>query len=337
MLSILSISYLFLGGAGAGALFLLTVLDIRSPWASSATSVSSQFEQRTYKTRRLSTQRRQGKQRLPSFDPQLAYRGLFSAGYGAGFVVLALGTLCLLADLGRVDRVLLLFMYPTSSLVSLGTYALTLLMLSSTVLAAIWLFCIRVTHRWIINTLRGVILFLSMLIMLYTGLLFQSMGTGLLIGSVLIPILFVLSSLSTGSAVLFIVFSLTRGAQGFRGTNNKLLRVDFIIIALEILITCALVIQALLTTGFAQTTQAVLEGSEAMVFWLGFVACGLIVPFLFELLQWRGWKNLLRQSDTYLSFVLVAALVLIGGFCLRWCVVMVGFPIFDTFVTVIGG
>jgi len=265
---------------------------------------------------------------LKAFKPHPAYQGLLSTGYGAGLVVLALGALCLLADLGRIDRVLLLFTHPTSSLLSLGTYALTILLLVAAVLTTVWSFNMHIARRWIISVLRIIVLVFSVLVMLYTGFLFQSMGVGLLIGSLLIPILFVLSSLSTGCAILLIMFSLARRAQGFLNTCRQLLRVDCLVIALELIATGALMAQALLTPDYAQTVEAVTQQPEGLVFWLGFLVCGLAVPFIFESIQWRGQKNLSQRSGTYLSYVGMAALVLIGGYSLRWCVAVLGLPVF---------
>jgi len=337
---VLSISYLFLGGAGAGALFLNTVLDLRSPWASQdyQSQLLSRMSELSFLRMHESQQEKQThKTRSRGYKPQPVYRGLFSAGYVAGLVVLALGILCLLADLGRIDRVLFLFTLPTISLIAIGTYALTILLLVAIALSAVWLFGLNTPWRWLITTLRVIILIFSVSAMLYTGLLFQSMGTGLLIGSFLLPILFLLSSLSTGGAILLIVFTLARKTQGFKNICDQLIRVDCIVIALELLTTGALVVQALLTPGFAQTVEALTQGSESIVFWVGFIVCGLAVPFVFELIQWKKRSDSSQRSGARPSFVLVAALVLVGGFSLRWCVVMAGLPVFVASMIQIGG
>lgn len=329
MLSELAISYLFLGGAGAGALFLLTVLDLRSPWASLAPLYSAAGSGRRGKPRETQ-----------AFLPQQTYQGLFGAGYGAGLVALGLGALCLIADLGRIDRLVLLFLHPTGSLVSLGTYALAVLLLCGAVLASLWLFCRRPLRCWIVRVVQATTLALSVLVMLYTGLLFQNMGTGLLIGSFIVPVLFVLSSISTGSAVLLIAFLFTRKAQGFRGMCGQLLRVDCVVIALELVATLALAVQALLTPAFAQAVQALTQGFGAMPFWIGFVVCGLAIPFVLEALKWRRDRiRPLRNSrnSNQEAFVVIAALVLVGGFSLRWCVAVVGLPVFNVTLSLIGG
>ncbi|NTU89816.1 MAG: polysulfide reductase, partial [Actinobacteria bacterium] len=115
----LIISYLFLGGAGAGALAVLSVLDMLSwqatvPGGGNAT-VRSAF-----------------------YSPQAGYRDFFAPCYLISFISLALGTLCLLFDLGRADRALFLFLRPTLTYVSVGTYALTLCLLTAFVLCLIW-------------------------------------------------------------------------------------------------------------------------------------------------------------------------------------------------------
>ena len=56
----------------------------------------------------------------------MTQRRIARTGYAAAFVLLVAGMLCLLADLGRPEAFYLLFLYPTGSFVSVGTFALTL-------------------------------------------------------------------------------------------------------------------------------------------------------------------------------------------------------------------
>ena len=56
--------------------------------------------------------------------PPAAYRRLLAPGYRATPVALALGMVCLLADVGRADRLLLLLTSPALSHVAVGAWSL---------------------------------------------------------------------------------------------------------------------------------------------------------------------------------------------------------------------
>ncbi|MEE0593250.1 MAG: polysulfide reductase, partial [Eggerthella lenta] len=84
MLSDLVVCYLFLGGTGAGLALALSVLGLLVPHACVSTPPGVHLR------------------------PNAAYRKLLGSGFAAAFVLLALGIVCLLADLGNAERVILL-------------------------------------------------------------------------------------------------------------------------------------------------------------------------------------------------------------------------------------
>ena len=94
------VCYLFLGGTGAGLCLVLSVLGLLVPRSC------------------LST--------LPGvhLHPSAAYRKLLGSGFVAAFVLLALGIVCLVADLGNAERMILLLVHPTASYLAVGSWAL---------------------------------------------------------------------------------------------------------------------------------------------------------------------------------------------------------------------
>jgi len=252
-------------------------------------------------------------------------------------LMLAIGVFCLLADIGRIDRVAMLFLQPTVSYLTLGTYALTLLLITSIVLAVIWLMSLPPSRRWIVRILNAFVMVAAIAVMLYAGLLIQSMGTGLLIGSPLIPMLFVLSSLSLGAALIFSLFVSSGHGRLFLSTLVQLMHFDRLIIILELIALTALIIYAWLSPAFFQTALLLLEGSEMIPFWLGFIACGFIIPFVLETVMCSSVKRSERNLNTQILLAAVVGSTFIGGFSLRWFIVVAGLPVFNAPATLIGG
>ena len=91
MFNVLTTSYLFLGGTGAGALAVLCVLECARVLRWRALAMPEEF---------------------------------FARAWPVCAVTLATGMLCLLADLGRPDRLLGLLSSPTPSAMAAGSFAL---------------------------------------------------------------------------------------------------------------------------------------------------------------------------------------------------------------------
>jgi formate-dependent nitrite reductase membrane component NrfD len=310
MLSDLMIAYLFLGGAGAGALFILLVLDLLTPQAARG-GIAHRYH------------------------PQTAYRPLFATGYQLGAGALVLSAVCLLCDLGRPDRLLILFMRPSSSYLALGTYALLISITCAVALAIIWSLPLARLSRWLVRAIEGLGLLAALITMLYTGLLFQSIGMGTLLGTVLLPMVFVLSSLSTGIALLLLVALFSPGGKAFFATFKRLARLDVVLILLEALGLALLLLFALEGQQSRVATYALLSGEFALLFWCGVVGCGLIAPLMIEGVVWRaGARQQTTRScqavvSTYSTTVPVSLLLFIGGYCLRIGLLGAGLPVFS--------
>jgi formate-dependent nitrite reductase membrane component NrfD len=121
--------------------------------------------------------------------------------------------------------------------------------------------------------------------------------------------LFLASGLSTGAAFM-LLFRLTPDERRFAT------RWDFLAIGLEALLL-ALFLVGLVTSGQAgkQAAALLLGGPYTAEFWTLVVIAGLGIPLLLEVLETR-----LHLRAT----VLAPALVLLGGFALRWIVVSAG-------------
>lgn len=294
MLSELVASYLFLGGAGAGSTLLLVFLDFLSPGAG-----------RSHKDSQNSW-----------YVPQDSYRKLFAPGFIIALLAVGIGVVCLLADLGRVDRVSLLFTSPTFSYIALGVFTLTVLLLLVGFLAAIWYFNFSGIKRWVVRVVEGACLVAAVVTILYTGLFLQSISAIALWSSPFIPVLFALSSLSSGLALVMLVVGISGAAKQYRKTMLRLMRADSVVIFVEIIVLGVFVITGFQNPLISSTWSELLWGEAAQLFWIGVVSCGMIAPGLLGLPL--GVNRLGGRM------IASAVLVLIGGFCLRWCVIVVG-------------
>lgn len=113
-----------------------------------------------------------------------------------------------------------------------------------------------------------------------------------------LPILFLISALSAGLAVTLI------GAVGSDLTLYK--KADIILLALEIILLAIL---------YVSVGSIYFSGNMGLLFWLGVVVIGLLLPLILSIYGVSTHKNLVLP---------VSSMVVIGGLCLRWFVIYSG-------------
>lgn len=112
----LAVAYLFLGGAGAAASLVLSVLALCIPRDSSEAFLRGSLDS--------------GKSTV--------YRRFFATASCAALCSLVFGVLCLFFDLGRPAYALMVLAQPTSSIVSLGACALVVAIVLGVLAAGLW-------------------------------------------------------------------------------------------------------------------------------------------------------------------------------------------------------
>lgn len=292
MLSLLVVCYLFFGGLGAGVCFLLRILGLLSP-----ASLITKSDR--------------------SFSPSKPYRAFFSPAFIMAFIALLIGVICLFADLGRIDRVAYLFMYPSLSYLTIGSFTLGLLLILVVVGIVFYSSNFQV-RLWIVRIFGVCLVVVSSVVMVYTGLLLQSIYAVAFWATPFIPILFVLSSLSTGIASIVATACFTEVFEYFSSSLKRLLVCDMAIIMAEAVVMILFVVVAFTDSRMNESAIQLLKGDQAIIFWLGFVLCGLIVPFIIE-------AYMLNHGSANTLLVVFAVCVFVGGFILRLCIVNVGF------------
>jgi formate-dependent nitrite reductase membrane component NrfD len=143
----------------------------------------------------------------------------------------------------------------------------------------------------------------------YTGVLLSTLGARALWGSSLLGPLFLVSGISSGAALVMLLPILPE-------ERSYLARADVHAIWLEIALILFFLVG--LASGGAAGREAaalVLGGAYTAPFWALVVMAGLVVPAAMEIMERR----------LHLAVTAVApALVLAGGFALRWILVAAG-------------
>lgn len=317
MLGPLIVCYLFLGGTGAGACLVLAALGLLAPGELVAVRGAGG----------------DGAGRRPAgahavLRPPAAYRRLLAPGYRAALVALALGMVCLLADVGRADRLLLLLTSPALSHVAVGAWSLAVCAVLAVLAALAWDGLVRRWRFAAVQVLQAALALAALAVMLYTGLLLQSLSAVPLWATPWLPVLFTLSSLSCGIAVVLVAafFADPEGEAG--RIVRPLVRADAALIVLEAAAAALFAGLALAGghPGTAASAAQLVDGSGAPAWWGGFVLCGLAVPLAVELAfavrersQARALQPVLRTA-----LAVAAVLVLVGGFSMRSAIVDAG-------------
>lgn len=274
---------------------------------------------------------------------------LFLAGFGAGALLLAvvadlfggkryqkimrtgafiapwpvlLGVILLVVDLGnplRFWEFLLrkgpgILMFNPDSVMSIGVWLLTFFVILSLVYLVLclvsWVFAWGAKLRQLV----GVVAFcFALLVTVYTGVLLAATPNPLW-NSVLLPAVFSVSALSTGIAGVVFVLALGRiykRAVKIDPFVSELEKINSRVIGLLLLIIILFVL-----TGIGSAQMRMIIGLRfGFLWWVGIVGLGLIVPLLF------GKKG---KANTPQASLVVSALVLLGGFLLRYVILMGG-------------
>jgi formate-dependent nitrite reductase membrane component NrfD len=138
----------------------------------------------------------------------------------------------------------------------------------------------------------------------YTGVLLSATALPPWTGGRLMGALFLASGASTGMAAISLLLFLTGGAAGDGWSRVK--RADRFAMIFE------LVVLALFLVVLGSAAQPLVSGHLAALFWGGLVVVGLVVPLALEF----------SLHGARLAGAVSAVLVLVGGFVLRYVMVM---------------
>ena len=160
---------------------------------------------------------------------------------------------------------------------------------------------------------------LAVCVAAYTGVLLGDAGVAFpLWNMAVLPILFIVSAASTGIAVTLLITRLVAADEA--AALPWLGKAGLVLPVLELALVIVLLAVAGMAGGSAGAAGAasvanLVSGPYAVAFWLGFIIIGLAVPFVLELMSHRG-------SQSKALPMAGEACVLVGGFMLRYLVIM---------------
>jgi formate-dependent nitrite reductase membrane component NrfD len=266
------------------------------------------------------------------------------ARYGAllGPLPVIIGCALLVLDLasfqaGHWFRFINLYRVITLSPMSIGTWLLTFFIGISILYAYTYIealpvpFGERTTWR---RALAWVNVPLGLAVAVYTGVLLGAMPSRPFWNSPILAMLFMLSALSTGVAL--IIFARALLSQGSRSDAQRevahrsgyiLAASDAMLVGFEVLTLFLFLMFAYLSVGNVRYAIATIlpGGPLASLFWIGVVLIGLVLPGLLELyyvvpaLLYRRQYAVSRYTE-----MAIAVAILFGGLVLRYVVVVAG-------------
>ena len=279
---------------------------------------------------------------------------------------LILGLLCLIFDLNRPELFwkLLTTLQPYS-VMSLGSWLLLIFSPLSLIYFYIWLperfdavklvgaiarkmggipmeervmssRLMTILGRENLNELRGWIgligIPISLLVGIYTGVLLGALVARPFWNNPILPMLFLVSALKTGTASICLIGCFVKGFGGMsreKMETNKFMihSVDFVLMILAI-ISILLFVFGLYTSSRSsvEAVHLIMGGPYTFLFWGLVVGVGIIVPLcleVYELLPHFVRHAALREHNPWISGAVTIS-VLLGSFVLRYVVVYAG-------------
>jgi formate-dependent nitrite reductase membrane component NrfD len=235
---------------------------------------------------------------------------LSKIGVFLGVPCVLIGTLFLLADLGKPLNAWRVWMKPGTSWIARGTIIIVLFMIFAAIQTAFWIW----PFPGAIENARGVIAVLGaifgFLTVIYTGLLLGYSQPIALWRTALLPVLFFVSAVSTGVMAIVLIGQYLGVGQS---QLALLAHIDAVILLFELFVLIVFLYNAYRTIESRFSAKRILAGAVAPAFWLGVVVCGLFVPFFLELMAGEG-----------IAAGLAAVLGLFGGLCLRYSILAGG-------------
>lgn len=296
----LVIAYLFCGGTGAGGLLVACLVDLA-------------------RSRRTGGRAQLGNWPAASSGDPVS-RAVSWAMLG-GLALLVFGIACLVCDVGRADRLANLVLSPSPSFLLVGAYTLVILSVVGAFATATRFFCLPAIPSAMVTASEAVVIVMGVVAISYTGLLLSDLKAVAFWASWLVPVLFMLSSLSCGCSLLL----LAACAEGADATFGRVLAADVALIALEAVCAAALSLRVLGNEPVMESANAMIAGidsSLSAIWWMGFVVCGMVVPFITEAIAFARWRGGIWTSRVILACA--AFLVLVGGASMRSGVVLAG-------------
>jgi formate-dependent nitrite reductase membrane component NrfD len=172
----------------------------------------------------------------------------------------------------------------------------------------------------------------SMAVGIYTGVLLGALNARPFWNSPILPFLFLLSALKTGTAAICFAGCFLTGSgrmtKDEMETNKFMIHtIDFTLMVLSIIAVFLFVMGLYMSPrSSVEAAHLIMGGDYTFLFWVIAVGVGIIFPMALETYEWipHFMKRVsLREHNPWIS-ALTASAVLLGGFILRMVIVYAG-------------
>lgn len=232
----------------------------------------------------------------------------------------ALGCLFLLVDLGLPANAWRAAMRPGTSWIARGTIIIVVFMALGAVHIALWIWPFRILEDMdgVRSTLGVLGSIFAIGTMIYTGILLGAARPIAFWSTAMLPLLFLVSAISTGIMAIIVVGSIMR--LDHESGLASLAKADILIVILEIFVIGFYLQSTHRVTESRASAELVLSGAVSGLFWFGVALLGLLIPLVLELLG----SFALSGTGAGAATVIASICGIIGGFILRQVVLRGG-------------
>jgi len=242
-------------------------------------------------------------------------------GLWIGFPALAIGSACLLADLGSPTRAILAGRRPGTSWMARGFWIISVFMVLSFLHFVLHLFTgssDTAGGQKLLNLIAVAGIVFAVGTMAYTGILLSASKGIPFWRSGAVPVVFVVSALVTGHFTIMIGMALGFGGQDLSEPLQIMALEAAILVGLEVLAIAFFLQAAFGGPDSRESAERILRKRSFVV---GYFLFGLAVPLVLMVMAYRSEAG----GGSYLAVIsLGAALGLVGGLILRQSVLVCG-------------
>jgi len=249
-------------------------------------------------------------------------------------ILMGIGLLLLIldAEAGLKNPLRFLYLFTNfKSVMTIGTYFISFFMM-----AAAYIALMELLKKEINKVIEYVGIVFAVATAIYTGFLIGVIGAVPLWNTAILPILFVVSALSTGIAGTMLGAALVDKKVIHQVLSIKKIHLTLLVTEVFLLFTMFLVTSST-NESAAQSVSKLLTGEYSAFFWVGLVIIGLLVPIIIEGLELFSYKKLSNSragqevaaggTSGITSTLLTESAVLAGGFILRYLLLAAAVPI----------
>ena len=235
-------------------------------------------------------------------------------GVTTGIPLVVFSTLFLVWDLGRPFAFYRAVLHPSTSWISRGVFILTgFIIVGSAHLLLVWL----QAPEGVLRTLAVIGGTLAAMTAVYTGLLLGVVRSVPFWSTPALPLLFLVSALSTGVLTVSLITSIyVVVTDNVVVPEDRLIVADTLLLAVEAAVVFSYLYLVRASLAAKASVGLLLSGGLAPAFWLGFVTCGLLVPLALEAVL-LGPMDTARPATRLAATAVAVVPALLGGYILR--------------------